>query len=127
LFTANDFSQHVFYSLCILGFMALEKILAFFLILRNILEDDELGLDTETIERVWRPLEQELPRTILECGSGASTIVFAKHLSTRRASLNSRFQLISLEQNPDWIDKIRARLERLDLATYGKDSSRTIV
>jgi hypothetical protein len=42
LFTANDFSQHVFYSLCILGFMALEKILAFFLILRNILE--EIGL-----------------------------------------------------------------------------------
>jgi hypothetical protein len=55
----------------------------------------------------------------LECGSGESTVVFAKYLSTRRASLNSRFQLISLEQNPDWID-IRARLEHLDLATYVK-------
>jgi hypothetical protein len=102
--------------------MALEEISSA-LILRNILEDDELGhwaLDRETIERVWKLLHQELPRTILECGSGVSTIIFAKYFSTRRTSLNSRVQVISLEQNLEWIDKVRERLNSLSLAAHVK-------
>ena len=91
--------------------------------LQQILRNEELGvwaIDRDTVERVWNLLHQEEPCTILECGSGVSTIVFAKYFAERQGLTHKRFQIISLEQNLDWIERISAQLKWLDLAAYVK-------
>ena len=76
-----------------------------------ILRDDMLGgwaLDGDTISFLWKLMQQDRPRVIVECGAGVSTLVFAKSLQefapTKFASL------LSLEQNL-WVkEKVEKRL-----------------
>ena len=76
-----------------------------------ILRNDMLGgwaLDGDTISFLWKLMQQDRPRVIVECGAGVSTLVFAKSLQefapTKFASL------LSLEQNL-WVkEKVEKRL-----------------
>jgi hypothetical protein len=91
--------------------------------LQQILRNEELGvwaIDQETIELIWNLLHQEEPCTILECGSGVSTIVFAKYFAGRQGSIHKQFRIISLEQDAEWVDRITARLRGLNLTAYAR-------
>jgi predicted O-methyltransferase YrrM len=89
--------------------------------LQRILRDDELGiwvLDAATIEAVWSLLQRDQPETILECGSGVSTIMFAEFLAEQQHAAPRRQRVISLEQDTEWVNHTRERLGALDLADY---------
>ena len=58
-------------------------------------------------------VKTELPRVIVECGSGVSTLVLA-----RCAEMNGIGHVYSLEHLPDFADKTRQEIARHGLATY---------
>jgi hypothetical protein len=67
------------------------------------------------MEVIWKLLHQDLPTTIVECGSGLSTIVFSKYIEVRNDSAVKPCKLISLEQDLDWVNQITTRLKILNL------------
>ena len=76
-----------------------------------ILRDDMLGgwaLDGDTISFLWKLMQQDRPRVIVECGAGVSTLVFAKSL--HEFAPTKFTSLLSLEQNL-WVkEKVEKRL-----------------
>jgi hypothetical protein len=59
------------------------------------------ALDARTLELLWRSLTTRRPSTILEFGSGASTVVLARYGVCTDASGGPDITIISLEQNED--------------------------
>lgn len=80
--------------------------------IRDLLANDQLGpwaLDAETIYFLWKELMTDQPRFIIECGSGASTLIFAKY-----AALASRqgygCYVVSIEQDEQTACHTQSRL-----------------
>jgi len=86
--------------------------------LSDFLRDDLITgwtLDGETITFLWNLLQQEQPRVIIECGSGLSTLVFARGFETYGFGSSNSCSLVSLEQNL-WVKKaVETRLQACGL------------
>ena len=63
------------------------------------------ALDAPTIDFVWSKLLEERPTTIIECGAGTSTMVFAKYAKTAPGTST---RVVSLEQSLE----TKARVEK---------------
>ena len=92
--------------------------------LRGLITDDMLGawaLDAATIGLLWTILDREKPSTILECGSGVSTIVLAQYASVATAQ-GKPVCVVSMEQSVEIRGKLVARL-----AAHGLDRFVTVI
>jgi hypothetical protein len=86
--------------------------------LKQLLSNDLLGdmsLDKVTIEFLWKQLQKDRPKIIIECGSGVSTLVLAKYTMIDQKDPGERAFIISLEQNEDIKKAIESRLKRSGL------------
>ena len=84
----------------------------------DLLFNDVLGgwaLDGETISFLWRMLQRERPKVIIECGAGVSTLIFAKSLAMNRFASTDFTSVVSLEQNLGVKKAVERRLERCGL------------
>jgi hypothetical protein len=84
----------------------------------DLLFDDVLGgwaLDGETISFLWRMLQRERPKVIIECGAEVSTLIFAKSLAINRFGSTDFTSVVSLEQNLAVKKAVERRLERCGL------------
>jgi Methyltransferase domain len=80
--------------------------------LRKLLENDQLGvmtLDADTIVFLWEELLSERPRTIVECGSGISTLVLARYAAERIEAGDAVPRIVSLEQDAE----VKAHVDKL--------------
>jgi predicted O-methyltransferase YrrM len=89
-----------------------------------LLRNDQLGewtIAAETIEWLTTFLERERPRTVLEFGSGVSTLCLC--LLLNRIHRDGDFRLLSLEQEPEVAQRTQARLSSVP----GSASCRVVV
>ncbi|MCB1052033.1 MAG: glycosyltransferase [Acidobacteria bacterium] len=70
---------------------------------------DDWCLANETLDFLDSQLEQDRPRALLELGSGASTLLFARYAQQAGA------RLVSLEHDPAYMEKTRSRLRQAGL------------
>jgi len=83
--------------------------------LRELLRDDQVGtwaLDTGSIEFLWHRLLADRPRTIIECGAGASTLVLARYA----AQAGTDVAVTSFEQDEQVKRRTEARLAALGVS-----------
>ena len=76
------------------------------------------AVDGPTIDRLAQLVREHRPRTVLELGSGTSTVVLAA-LLTESAGDDST--VISLEQDPGWAERTRAVLAERGLRAHVLD------
>jgi len=91
--------------------------------LQQLLWDDVLGewsLDAATISLVWRELHRDQPRTILECGSGVSTLCLAKYAQLQSAEMGTPCTVISLEQDEQIKRMVEQRLVESGLDNWAE-------
>ena len=89
--------------------------------LAELLHDDVLGdwsLDAMTIDLLWDELLRVRPRAIIECGSGVSTLVFAKYAQLFAGS--EPVAVLSIEQNASYKDKVEHRLKETKINRYAQ-------
>ena len=67
---------------------------------------------------IWQMLERLHPQTIVECGSGTSTAVFAQY-----AAANPGTTLVTLEEGAHYIEETRSRLAPEGAATARRRQS----
>jgi hypothetical protein len=68
--------------------------------LQKLLWNDVLGewsLDRATIELLWRKMQQDRPKIILECGAGVSTLVLATYAASQHSKSAAHIMVLSLE------------------------------
>ena len=70
------------------------------------------ALDAPTIDFVWSKLLEERPSTIIECGAGTSTMMFAKYANTKRGA---SIRVVSLEQSVETKERVERRLSEAGL------------
>jgi hypothetical protein len=86
--------------------------------LRSLLSSDVLGLwalDKPTIELLWEWLIVRKPQMIVECGSGTSTLLFARYLMTRSDQIPAP-SIMSVEQDADYKLEVEGRLSGLGMS-----------
>lgn len=88
--------------------------------LEELLAEDRLGewaLDAATLSLVWGVLCQDAPRSVLECGSGISTLALARYAES--AALKGKECLVvSLEQSQDVKALTEKRLKASSLERF---------
>lgn len=80
----------------------------------------EWALDGPTLERLVDVVRAQRPSCVAEFGSGTSTVVLARLLAKRHRRRRPR--LISFEQDPSWVQRVRH-----ELAKRGLDDVVTVV
>jgi predicted O-methyltransferase YrrM len=70
------------------------------------------ALDAPTLDLVWSKLLEERPSTIIECGAGTSTMLFAKYATTKH---RESIHIISLEQSVETKGRVERRLSEAGL------------
>ena len=86
--------------------------------LAEVLRDDLLGvwaLDGDTISFLWKVIQRDRPKVIVECGAGVSTLVFAKGLQKYGFGSTNFASLLSIEQNLWFKEAVEHRLEACGL------------
>lgn len=78
------------------------------------LDVDGWALPAETCERLVREIRTRRPQKIVECGSGASTVLMASCLRT--FGIDGR--IISLDHEPKYAESTRERLHQEGVAEY---------
>jgi hypothetical protein len=78
----------------------------------NFAECGGWALDAPTIDFVWSKLLEERPSTIIECGAGTSTLLFAKYANTRH---DASIRVVSLEQSVKTKERVERRLSEAGL------------
>ena len=89
--------------------------------LRELLAQDELGtwaLDAATINLLWRRLQEDRPKVIVECGAGASTLVLAHYAANWDPNASGFPSLLSIEQDLEIKKGVEARLTSLGFEEY---------
>lgn len=76
------------------------------------------ALEDETIRFLWEDLHARQPRTILECGAGVSTIVFAAYASLEWERSRRTVSVISVEQDPEVMTNVGRRLDHLQYRRF---------
>lgn len=71
------------------------------------------ALEEQTVRFLWADLHARQPRTILECGSGISTLVFAAYARLERERSGRAVRVISVEQDQQVLAGIERRLDHL--------------
>lgn len=85
--------------------------------LRDLLAETTLGiwaLDQDTIALLWEQLQQGKPEIIMECGSGVSTLMFARYFQ----DFCPEGRLISFEQDMKEKQRVEAWLQKHGLAGF---------
>ena len=75
-------------------------------------------LDGETMLHIWDRLLSTQPSTILELGSGLSTLMFAKYAETFSRKSGGKIEIISLEHDEDWFTHVRDLLIMHNLSNW---------
>jgi hypothetical protein len=82
--------------------------------LKEVLRHDLLGmwaLDADTIAFLWKRIQQDRPKVIIECGAGVSTLALAKSIADYESGSETFASLLSFEQDL-WVKKgVEKRLE----------------
>ena len=65
------------------------------------------ALDAATLDLVWNRLVQEQPKTVLECGAGTSTVMFAKYASMIGGE---NVRIVALEQDAETKSQVEHQL-----------------
>jgi predicted O-methyltransferase YrrM len=76
------------------------------------------ALSPVTLLTLRRLLQQRRPATVVEMGSGLSTLVIALHASDCASAGQSPPAFVSLEHDGQWLEVSQSRLERAGLAQY---------
>ncbi|GEM_PF-1626003 len=76
-------------------------------------------LDAESISLVWMLLGRDAPSLILECGSGVSTLVFARFASLA-CSRGRRCSVMSMEQDQQIREKVDVELAQAGLRQFAR-------
>lgn len=87
--------------------------------LRDIFADGLLNawtLDVDTIDVIWEMLADDTPMTIIECGAGVSTMLFASYAAA--SNRNARPFVVSIEQDRDYRSVVENRLATLGLEQF---------
>jgi predicted O-methyltransferase YrrM len=71
-----------------------------------------------TILEIWRLLTSLRPRAILELGCGVSTPIFAHYARIVEQAGGERPRVYSVEHSREWIEIVRRRLEKENLASF---------
>jgi len=69
--------------------------------LRELLWNDVLGtwaLDRSIIELLWKRIQWDRPKTVIECGVGVSTLILAKYATLHCSESTNPCRIFSLEQ-----------------------------
>jgi hypothetical protein len=85
---------------------------------RELLMHDQLGgwsLDPPTIELLWTQLHRHRPGAIVECGSGASTLVLGQYLATSGVADGVS---VSIEQDGAYREHVEARVAQHGLRRW---------
>lgn len=85
--------------------------------LSPLLQGHELGawtLDQDTIRILWERLQIDRPASIVECGSGVSTLVFSQYLKAYQPT----GRLLSFEQDVNEKQRVERLLREHDLLSY---------
>ncbi len=88
--------------------------------LREVLHQSEIGgwaIDRSTIHFLWEKILQDRPQTILECGSGVSTLILAKYMSLNGVN-PAVSKVFSLEQEAEIKCATEKRLAEYGLSDY---------
>jgi Methyltransferase domain len=91
--------------------------------LKKLLCHDSLGawaLDGDTISFLWKGMQQDRPKIIIECGSGVSTLVLAKSVAAYRFEPANCASVLSIEQDAQVKKATEARLETSRLTDHVK-------
>lgn len=72
-------------------------------------ERNSWSMDTVSIDWLSRFLEEQKPMSVVECGSGLSTLLFARH---------NLQNFLSLEHDKLWFDLTKKRLETENIQNY---------
>ena len=75
------------------------------------------SISDHTLLWLWNYVNAVKPRSILELGSGLSTLVFAKYVS-ECVGVKPRF--VSVDHDESWLDQTRRRAEVLGLSGQGR-------
>jgi len=78
------------------------------------LDVDGWALPAETCERLVREIRARRPQTIVECGSGASTVLIASCLRT----FDINGHIVSLDHEPKYAESTRERLHQEEVSEY---------
>lgn len=90
--------------------------------LQKMLWNDVLGiwaLDASTIDFLWKSLQRDQPKLVVECGSGLSTLVLAMHAASCSKS-TGRYRVVSLEQDFGMKEQTELRLKNHGLSEYAE-------
>jgi hypothetical protein len=89
--------------------------------LRQLLRNDILGLwalDGTTINFLWKRLQHDRPKIILECGAGVSSLILAKYAASYGSGRSDAPTIFSLEQDLQIKKAVESRLEEYGLGGY---------
>jgi predicted O-methyltransferase YrrM len=65
----------------------------------------------ESIKYLWEVLAKHQPKSIIEIGSGLSTVVFAVYAKTMQVHHEKTVKILSIEHDEQWALKTRSRLQ----------------
>lgn len=68
------------------------------------------AMDGDSIRYFWHRLQKEKPRTIIECGSGLSTLILAAYAASMKLQGHGKVRILSVEQSEAECDRTRASL-----------------
>jgi hypothetical protein len=89
--------------------------------LRQLLRNDILGLwslDGTTINFLWKKLQHDRPKVILECGAGVSSLILAKYAASHGSGRSDAPTIFSLEQDMQIKKAIESRLAECGLGGH---------
>ena len=87
--------------------------------LQQLLGNDLLGtwaLDVPTIDFLWERMERDLPKNIIECGAGISSLILARHATSHFSGSDVPPLILSLEQSLQVKEETESRLARHGLS-----------
>ena len=91
--------------------------------LRQLLWNDVLGLwaiDRTTVELLWRRIQCDRPKVVIECGAGASSLILAKYAALSCSAPMESCVVFSLEQDMHIKQTIEGRLAESGLSEHVK-------
>ena len=83
--------------------------------LQELLWKDELGtwaLDNGTIELLWKKIQWDRPKTVIECGVGVSTLILARYATSCYSKSTNSYGIFSLEQDAQIKQEVERRLAK---------------
>jgi hypothetical protein len=70
------------------------------------------ALDNGTIELLWKKIQWDRPKTVIECGVGVSTLILARYATSCYSKSTNSYGIFSLEQDAQIKQEVERRLAK---------------